>query len=116
MSQFTQEFQDRFISGQVTDEEILVAMADCIRLKQHYGARGYFRRLAYTLIEAGYITEEGIIQQEGGSMPVSKYNSAFGGKKGSAEKALESMKKEYGEKKGTAVFYATKNKRSKKGK
>jgi len=66
MSRFTQEFQDRLISGQVTNEEILVAMADCIRYKQHYGARGYFRRLAYTLIEAGYINENGEIQEEGG--------------------------------------------------
>jgi len=43
-------------------------------------------------------------------MPFSKYNKAFGGKKGSAEKAHAAMVKEYGEKKGNEVFYATKNK------
>jgi len=40
-------------------------------------------------------------------MPISKYNHAFGGKKGSAQEVYENMIKEYGEKKGKAVFYAT---------
>ena len=43
-------------------------------------------------------------------MPLSKYNSAFGGKKGSASKAYRAMAKQYGSKKGEQVFYATKNK------
>jgi pectate lyase len=47
-------------------------------------------------------------------MPVSKYNSAFGGKKGSASKALASMRKTYGGDKATSVFYATVNKRKKR--
>ncbi len=47
-------------------------------------------------------------------MPISNYNSAFGGKPGSAQSALDSMKDQYGETKGTKVFYATKNKRKKK--
>ena len=44
-------------------------------------------------------------------MPLSKYNKSFGGKPGSAAKAHAAMVKEYGEKKGEQVFYATKNKR-----
>lgn len=44
-------------------------------------------------------------------MPLSKYNEAFGGSKGSAVKAHAAMAKEYGEKKGEQVFYATKNAR-----
>ena len=44
-------------------------------------------------------------------MPLSQYNKQFGGKAGSAEKAHSAMTKEYGEKKGEQVFYATKNKR-----
>ena len=44
-------------------------------------------------------------------MPLSKYNNAFGGKKGSASEAHAAMAKEYGAKKGEQVFYATKNKR-----
>jgi hypothetical protein len=43
-------------------------------------------------------------------MPLSKYNTAFGGKKGSASKAYRAMQKQYGAKKGERVFYATKNK------
>lgn len=45
-------------------------------------------------------------------MPLSKYDTAFGGKKGSAEKAHAAMAKQYGAKKGERVFYATKNKRA----
>jgi len=44
-------------------------------------------------------------------MPLSKYNKAFGGKKGSAAKAKKAMLKQYGADKGEQVFYATKNKR-----
>jgi hypothetical protein len=48
-------------------------------------------------------------------MPLSKYNAAFGGKKGSAAKAMAAMREQYGEEKGRQVFYATKNKRSRRG-
>jgi len=44
-------------------------------------------------------------------MPLSRYNAAFGGKKGSAAKAKRRMLQQYGAKKGEQVFYATKNKR-----
>lgn len=44
-------------------------------------------------------------------MPLSKYNSSFGGKPGSAEKAHSAMVQQYGPEKGERVFYATKNKR-----
>lgn len=40
-------------------------------------------------------------------MPLSKYFSGHG------EKVMSNMKKEYGEKKGKEVFYATSNKRKK---
>jgi hypothetical protein len=47
-------------------------------------------------------------------MPISKYNAAFGGKRGSAAKAMAAMQSHYGAEKGRQVFYATKNKRSKR--
>ena len=40
-------------------------------------------------------------------MPVSRYDKHFGGHPGDADKALASMKKTYGPKKGEAVFYGT---------
>ena len=46
-------------------------------------------------------------------MPLVKYDSLFGGKKGSAAKAKRSMENEYGPKKGEEVFYATMAKRKK---
>ena len=46
-------------------------------------------------------------------MPLSRYDSLFGGK-GGASKAKAAMEETYGEEKGEKVFYATKNK--KKGK
>ncbi len=48
-------------------------------------------------------------------MPISKYNKAFGGKAGSAAKAKEAMREEYGSEKGERVFYASKNKGKIKG-
>lgn len=44
-------------------------------------------------------------------MPLSKYDPQFGGKEGSAAKAMAAMQKEYGEEKGKSIFYATKNKK-----
>lgn len=46
-------------------------------------------------------------------MPISKYNKYYGGH---ASKALKAMRKEYGSKEGTSVFYAKINKMKKKGK
>lgn len=60
-SRFTQDFQDRFLAGQVDDTETIAAMSDLIRTKEHHSARGYYRRLAQTLIDCGYIDEEGHI-------------------------------------------------------
>lgn len=48
-------------------------------------------------------------------MPLSKYNSRFGGKSGSAAKAKAAMQKQYGAEKGEQVFYATVNKRKGRG-
>jgi len=45
-------------------------------------------------------------------MPLSRYDSYFGGK-GGASKAHSNMVSQYGEKKGESVFYALKNKRKK---
>jgi hypothetical protein len=42
-------------------------------------------------------------------MPISKYY------KGHGEEVMSNMKKQYGEKKGKSVFYATANKRKQKG-
>ena len=46
-------------------------------------------------------------------MPLSLYDKFFGGEKGSAAKALAAMKKQYGDEKGEAIFYATVNKKKK---
>lgn len=46
-------------------------------------------------------------------MPISKYNPQFGGKPGAAAKALAAMQDEYGDKRGTSIFYVTKNRRKK---
>lgn len=48
-------------------------------------------------------------------MPISKYDKHFGPTSGAAKKALDAMVRRYGEKKGKSVFYATKNKRAKRG-
>lgn len=45
-------------------------------------------------------------------MPISRYNKAFGGKKGSAQEAHDAMVKQYGQKKGESIFYALVNKRA----
>ena len=47
-------------------------------------------------------------------MPISKSDTQFGGKPGSALKAMQSMQRSYGPKKGTSVFYATKNRNKKR--
>ena len=39
-------------------------------------------------------------------MPLSHYDRFFGGERGSADKALDSMRKTYGRKEGEHVFYA----------
>lgn len=49
-------------------------------------------------------------------MPVSRYNRYFGGGRGSAQKALDQMKKTYGPKKGEHVFYAIVAKQERRGK
>jgi hypothetical protein len=38
--------------------------------------------------------------------PLSRYDSAYGGKPGSARKALASMRETYGKEKADRVFYA----------
>lgn len=47
---------------------------------------------------------------------ISRYNKYFGGGRGSAKKALDSMKKTYGPKKGETVFHATVAKRERREK
>lgn len=49
-------------------------------------------------------------------MPLNRYDRFFGGERGSAEKALQSMKRTYGRKDGETVFYATVAKRKRKTK
>jgi hypothetical protein len=60
-SRFTQAFQDRFLAGQADDTETIAAMSDLIRTKEHHSVRGYYRRLAQTLIDCGYVDDEGHI-------------------------------------------------------
>lgn len=47
-------------------------------------------------------------------MPISRYNSAYGGKSGSAAEAKSSMAKQYGAKLGERIFYATANRNRKR--
>jgi hypothetical protein len=47
-------------------------------------------------------------------MPLSNYDSVFGGKSGSAAEAHAAMVRQYGKEKGDRVFYSTVNKRKKK--
>lgn len=49
-------------------------------------------------------------------MPLTRYDKFFGGTRGAAEKALASMKRTYGPKKGQTVFDATIAKREHKAK
>lgn len=44
-------------------------------------------------------------------MPLSNYNSAFGGQAGAAKKAHAAMVAQYGAEKADRVFYASVNKR-----
>jgi len=62
MKYFTQEYQDRFMAGQTTIGEDVQAMAELIQLKEHLRVRGYYRRLAQTMIDGGWITDEGTPQ------------------------------------------------------
>jgi hypothetical protein len=48
-------------------------------------------------------------------MPLKNYNAYFGNKKGSAAEAHAAMVRQYGAKKGNSVFYATINRKKKKG-
>lgn len=49
-------------------------------------------------------------------MPLERYDQFFGGAPGSAQKALDQMKRTYGRKDGENVFYATIAKRKRKTK
>ena len=49
-------------------------------------------------------------------MPIARYDKHFGGQPGAADKALKSMQRTYGRKKGETVFYATIHKRELKAK
>jgi len=49
-------------------------------------------------------------------LPLNQYDKYFNGTRGAAAKALASMKKTYGPKKGEQVFYGTIAKRERKAK
>jgi len=49
-------------------------------------------------------------------VPIGRYEKFFGGGRGSAAKALESMKRTYGSKDGETVFWATIAKRKRRAK
>ena len=48
-------------------------------------------------------------------MPIKGYDKHFGGKSGSASKALEAMTEEYGEDKAKKIFYSMIAKKRKQG-
>jgi len=47
-------------------------------------------------------------------VPLNRYDRYFGGSRGDAQKALSSMKRTYGPKKGEQVFYGTVAKRERR--
>ncbi|WP_413937163.1 hypothetical protein [Nitrospira sp. BLG_1] len=56
---FDEAFRERFMAGQSTEDEIVDAIADGIKTGQVWRARGYYRRLAQTLIDGGWVTDRG---------------------------------------------------------
>lgn len=58
---FNLTFRERFAAGLADELEILEAMADGIRTGEVWRARGYYRRLARTMIDGGWIDSEGMI-------------------------------------------------------
>lgn len=56
---FDEAFRERFMAGQSTEAEIVEAIADGVRTGQVWRARGYYRRLAQTLIDGGWVTDSG---------------------------------------------------------
>lgn len=56
---FDEAFRERFMEGQSTEDEIVDAIADGIKTGQVWRARGYYRRLAQTLIDGGWVTDRG---------------------------------------------------------
>jgi hypothetical protein len=61
ITRFDELFQERFMSGKTDEREMLEAMSDCVKRGLHYGVRGYYRRLAQTMIDSGYLDERGNI-------------------------------------------------------
>lgn len=58
---FNTTFCTRLLTGQADEQEILEAMADGIRTGSVWAARGYYRRLAQTMIDGGWVTDRGEI-------------------------------------------------------
>ncbi|MDF0665545.1 MAG: hypothetical protein CV088_13415 [Nitrospira sp. LK70] len=58
---FDDAFRARFMAGQADEAEILEALADGLRTGMVWCARGYYRRLAQTLIDGGWVTARGDI-------------------------------------------------------
>lgn len=56
---FDETFRARFMAGQADEAEIVAAMADGVRTGDVWLARGYYRRLAQTMIDGGWISERG---------------------------------------------------------
>lgn len=62
MATFDAAFRERFAAGQATPQEMLEAMADLVRRREHWSARGYYRRLAQTMIDGGWMDSKGNLQ------------------------------------------------------
>ena len=61
MKYFTTEYQARFLAGQTTMADDIQAMAELVQNREHWRVRGYYRRLAQTMIDCQYIDDEGNI-------------------------------------------------------
>jgi hypothetical protein len=68
---FDAAFRARFMAGQADETEILDAIADGLRTGAVWRARGYYRRLAQTMIDGGWVTSRGDIIRRGVAKGVS---------------------------------------------
>jgi hypothetical protein len=55
------EFKERFMAGQADEREIVAAIAGCVKSGDMWQERGYYVRLAKTMIDAGWIDSKGEI-------------------------------------------------------
>jgi len=61
MTYFNDAFKLEFESGSASTDKMIQAMAELVRERMHWSVRGYYRRLAQTMIDGGWISDAGEI-------------------------------------------------------